>query len=95
MVTLLSKIKAEQPNWFSAKNKRFFGDARYYAYRSKLTNKPYLVRATYAWSDMFGTPKTLSYRINEVNPDDFEILPLIDKEFETLKDAKEWVFHAV
>jgi hypothetical protein len=94
MTTLLSKIKAQQPGWFGAETRRFFNDIKYYAYRSKITNKPYLVRSTYVFSDMFGNPRTISFRVNPINPDDFDIMPMTDDVFETLQEAKTWVFEA-
>lgn len=91
MPTLLAKIKSANKGWFSAGNKRFFGDVRYYAYRSK-TGKPYLVRATFAWSDMFGQEPKLTFRINNVDPNTLKIEHLIENVFETLEDAKHWVY---
>jgi hypothetical protein len=94
-MTLLQEIKAAQPDWFSAGNKRFFGDVKYYAYRSKKTHKPYLVRATYAWSDMFDQPRTLSFRVNPINPDTLKIEPTFDVIIDSLDKAKNWVFYEV
>ena len=95
MTTLLNKIEGVQPAWFSAENRRIFGDVRYYAYRSKKTNKPYLVRATYAWSDMFGEAKRLTFRVNCVNPDTLELESMTDDIFWSLTEAKNWVYEAV
>jgi hypothetical protein len=92
MTTLLSKIRAAQPTWFSPENKRFFNDVKYYAYKSKRTGKPFLVRSTYMWSDMLGQPKTLYFRVNQVDRETLIIESLIDNVFKTLEDAKNWVF---
>jgi uncharacterized protein YqgV (UPF0045/DUF77 family) len=92
MTTLLSKIRAAQPTWFSLENKRFFNDVKYYAYKGKITHKPYLVRSTFMWSDMLGEPKTLCFRVDTVNPDTLMIEGLTDDVFKTLQEAKEWVF---
>ena len=64
----LEDIRNKQPEWFSIKNKRFFGDINYWLKYSK-SNKPYLVRSTYAWSDVFGNKKEKNYTINEINED--------------------------
>jgi hypothetical protein len=92
MTTLLSKIKAAQPAWFSRENRRFFGDVGYYAYRGKTTKKPYLVRETSMWSDMLGQPRTFCFRVNQVNEESLMIESLTDDVFKTLEDAKAWVF---
>jgi hypothetical protein len=60
-MTTMSEVRAAQPNWFSRENRRFFNDVSYKLLHGKVSRKPYLVRATYQWSDMFGQPKTLRY----------------------------------
>ena len=85
----LREVKARQPGWFSLANKRFFNDREYFVYYS-FSGQPYLVRSTYAWSDMFGQPKTLKYKINEL-ADDWEIRPLVDEDFKDLEAVKFWL----
>lgn len=87
----LSDIKQANSGWFSRGNKRFFGDVSYMAYYGKKTGKLYLVRSTYAWTDMFGSPKTLHYRINNINQDTLDIENLIDDKFDCLADVKAWI----
>jgi len=94
MIVTLAMLKEAQPNWFSPENKRFFGDVSYKVLYSKIGKKPYLVRSTYAWSDMFGKPKQLTYRINPINTDNFKIEPLTDDVFKTLDDVKDWLGEA-
>ena len=88
---LLRQIRAANGQWFSRGNKRFFGDAEYRGYYSKKTGKAYLVRSTYAWSDMFDQPKRLHYRINNINQDTLEIEPLIDQSFSDIFAVKAWL----
>jgi len=88
---LLQGIKDAQPEWFSAGNKRFFVDVSYSAYYAKKTGKPFLVRSTYAWSDMLGQPRKLSYRINGINPDTLKIELLVEETFNNLCAARDWL----
>jgi hypothetical protein len=89
-MTTLTQIRGAQPEWFSRKNKRFFGDVGYKLLHGKQTHRPYLVRSTYEWSDMFGQSRTLRYRINTIK-DDLSIGPLIDKQFRDLDEVKDWL----
>ena len=92
---MLKKLIADNPTWFSKGNKKFFNDKKYFFMYSGAGNR-YMVRSTFAWSDMFGQPARLHYRINTVIEDknDQEILrigPLLDNEFKTLNDIKNWL----
>jgi hypothetical protein len=87
----LSQIKQAQPDWFSRDNKRFFGDISYKVLHGKQTKKPYLIRSTYMWSDMFGNAKQLRYRINNVNPKTGKIESLVDEIFTDMRWVKEWL----
>lgn len=88
---LLRVIREANPDWFSRGNKRFFGDVEYRGYYGKATGKAYLVRSTYAWSDMFGEPRRLHYKINNLNQDTLDIGPLIDEEFRDIFEVKAWL----
>lgn len=92
MSVTLTDIRAVQPEWFSRKNKRFFGDVGYKLLHGKSSKQPFLVRSTYAWSDMFGQPKRLTYRINAIEPD-LTIGSLVEngKEFRDMFQVKEWL----
>ncbi len=90
-IPLLRQIKEANGQWFSRGNKRFFGDVSYKAYYGKKSGNPYLVRATYAWSDMFGRPKILHYRVNKVNSDTKEIESLTDDTFNDIFAVKAWL----
>lgn len=90
MTTTLADVKAAQPEWFSRKNKRFFGDVGYKVLHGKVSGKPFLVRSTYAWSDMFGQPKRLTWRVNPLD-EKLDIRPLVDEQFRSLDDVKEWL----
>ena len=76
----LAEVKARQPEWFSRKNKKFFGDISYRILHGKVSKKPFLVRSTYGWSDMFGRPRTISWRVNKLEVD-LEIGDMVDQSF--------------
>lgn len=85
----LTKLKTTNKNWFTKDNRRFFHDLQYWVKRGA-SGKSYLVRSTYAWTDMFGSTKRLHYRINPVT-DEGSILPLIDDEFATMESVERWL----
>lgn len=87
----LKQVKAHNGEWFSRKNKRFFGDIRYWTKQGKISCHTYLIRSTFAWTDMFDHEKSLHYRINPINPDTFEIEPLIDGIFPSIHSINEWL----
>jgi len=93
MTVRLSDVRAANGRWFSPMNKRLFGDVSYRLLHGKRTHKPYLVRSTYQWSDMFGRTRTLSYRVNEINPD-LTIGKLLDDTFDNLDEVKDWMLSA-
>ena len=86
----LSDVKEAQPHWFTPENKRFFNDVSYKVLTGKTSHKPFLVRATYAWTDMFGSPKRLHYRVNPLD-DTLKIQALIDQTFSDLEEVKDWL----
>ena len=90
MVVTLQAMKSVQPTWFHPKTKRFFGDIRYLLLRGKKSNAYYLVRATYAWTDMFGKPRRLHWRVNFLDRE-LRIKELVESSFNTLNDVKEWL----
>lgn len=86
----LRTVKEAQPHWFSLKNKRFFGDVSYRVLRGKKSGEAFLVRSTYAWSNMFG-PKRLHYRINVINQETKKIGDLIDDTFTSIYAVKNYL----
>ena len=90
MSMIMAQVRAAQPEWFSRGNKRFFGDCGYKVLQGKVSSKPFLVRSTYAWTDMFGAPKTLHYRINPLN-DNLIIGNLVDETFRNINAVKDWL----
>ncbi len=92
---LLRKLVSDSPNWFSGGNKRFFGDRQYFGMYGGKTGNPYLVRSTYAWSDMFGQPKTLTYRVNKIRDENgtYTIGSLLDTVYATLSEVKQALQH--
>lgn len=85
----LAAVRNANPTWFAQGNKEFFGDIEYRILHSK-QHVPYLVRQTYAWSDMFGQNPVAHWRVNPIGPN-MKIENLIDTEFSTLCDVKEWL----
>lgn len=92
MLATMESVKRANMQWFDKGNKKFFGDRSYSVLYSK-TGKPYLLRSTYAWSDMFGKQKTLTYRINKIDPETLKIGSMVDVVFETRAEAKDYIKH--
>lgn len=90
-MTTLSEVRAAQPDWFSRSNKKLFGDKSYSVLHGKISGKPFLVRATEAWTHMFGCKPVLHYRVNPIDPETLKIQPLIVKEFKDRTDVKMWL----
>ena len=86
----LSELKQANVQWFARGNKKFFGDVSYKVLHSKKTGEPYLIRSTYAWSDMLGSKRTLHYRINSIK-EDRTIGHLIDNIFSDIYAVKAWL----
>jgi hypothetical protein len=84
-------LKEAHPKWFTPENKRFFNDVEYKLLHGITSHNPFLVRSTYAFTDMFGETPKLHWRINPIALDTLKIMPLIDDQFETLKEVKEWL----
>ena len=83
----LREVRDVQPGWFSRENKRFFNDVSYRVLHGKVSGKPFLVRSTYGWSDMFGQKPRLHWRINQLEID-LSIGDMFDEEFRTIEDVK-------
>lgn len=90
-MTTLAQVKSANANWFAPGQKKFFGDVSYRVLHGKTTKKPYLVRSTNAWTDMFGQQKKLHWRVNPIHPDSLKIECLTDDVFDTIDDVKEWL----
>ena len=86
----MNQVENANVQWFAPGNKQFFGD-RSYTVIVSASGKPYLLRSTYQWSDMFGHKKTLVYRVNPIDPDTLKVKSLLDKVFTIRKDAKDWI----
>lgn len=89
--TLMRDIREANPDWFTRGNKAFFNDVSYRAYYGKKSGKAYLIRSTYAWSDMFGQPRRLQWRINDIDQDTLKILPVTDDTFNDIYEVKAWL----
>ena len=88
MVTL-TQVKQAQPNWFSPRNKRFFGDIDYKILHGKKTHKAYFIQHSFKWSDMFGLPKRETYLVKEL--DQSLLIPMNALEFTSLDNIKAWL----
>ena len=84
----LAEIKRMNPMWFGRGNKAFFHDVSYKA--CNWHGKSYLMRLTYAWTDMFGQPKRLHCRVNKVDAQG-KIGNLYPDEFVDYDDARKWI----
>lgn len=92
---MLKHLKINNPQWFTRENKRFFNDKEYY-FMYSITGKPFLVRSTFAWSDMFGNEPKLHFRLNNLKDDqenngDYKIGNLIEDIFNSLGEVKAWL----
>lgn len=90
MTTTLAQVRAAQPEWFSRANKRIFNDCSYKVLHGKASKKPYLIRLTYMWSDMFGRAKTLCYRVNPLDAN-LLIRPMVPTEFRNIEEVRDWL----
>jgi len=91
VTTTIADVKSANPKWFTRDNKRFFNDVSYHVLHSQ-SKKAYLVRATYAWTDMFNPRnRRLHYRINEIDQTTLEVGSLIDDEFKNIDTVKDWL----
>lgn len=85
----LKQVEDCNCRWFAKGNKQFFGD-RSYSVRMSKNGKPYLIRSTYAWTDMFGGVKKLHYRINFIGAN-LKIGSLVDEIFDTRSEVNTWL----
>ena len=89
MVTI-QQVRQANRTWFGDGNQEFFGDESYQILHSELTGKPYLVRSTSGWSDMFGGKRTLCWRLNPLD-EILKIRPLVDIVFVSLQEVEMWL----
>lgn len=89
MITL-NQVKIAQPKWFSSENKHFFNDIKYQVVQT-VNGQVYLLRSTYAFTDMFGQPKKAHYRLNPINSETHKIELLIDTIFVNIFAVEEWL----
>ena len=86
----IQEVRQANRIWFGDGNEKFFGDESYQVLHSELTDKPYLVRSTYGWSDMFGRKRTLCWRLNPLD-ETLKIRPLVDIVFVDLQEVEMWL----
>lgn len=87
----LSDVREANDQWFSRSNKRLFGDLEYRLLTGGISKDKFLVRSTTGWTDMFGKPKRVFYKINPVNMETLKIEPMLDPEFDSLDEVKEFL----
>ena len=85
----LKELSCANPGWFNHGNKKFFHDVEYMVLHGT-NGHPYLVRSTYAWTDMFGGKKTLHYRVNELDAN-LKIGGLVETQFADMNEVKDWL----
>ena len=88
MVTM-QEVRQANRTWFGDGNQEFFGDVSYQVLHG-ISGKSYLVRSTYAWSDMFGRKRKLHWRLNPIN-DVLKIGSLTDNVFSDLSEVEDWL----
>ena len=89
-MTILQQVKEANGTWFSPQNKKFFNDRQYWVRYGKISGERFLVRSTYAWTDMFDQPRILHYIINPIK-DDLTIVNLIDDVFKSMDSVNLWL----
>ncbi len=91
----IQEVRQANQRWFDNGNKKFFQDRSYDVLHSQ-SGKPYLLRSTYGWSDMFGRPKVLRYKVNPIDPETliiktFESGAMGDDLFDDREEAKKFI----
>ncbi len=84
----MAELRAANEIWFGKGNRKFFGDRQY-----KVINyggTAYLAQETTRWSDMFDRKPRYRWLLHPIEAD-LKIGHLIDREFDTFEDAKDWV----
>ena len=89
MKTTLNDVRKANRMWFSDGAQRMSNDVEYRVDHDD-EGKPWLVRSTYAWTDMFGKKPRLHCRINPLS-DELQIQPLVENEFADFDEAHEWL----
>ena len=94
-IITLEDVRRANPNWFE--KPRFHGDLRYSLHPGG-SGMPYLVRSTYAWTDMLGAKKRLFYVANPIDHVTLKIQPILHdtdfrdfREWDTLRKAIAWL----
>ena len=86
MTLSIADVRQANPMYFSKENTKFSGDISCRVLHDK-QRQPYLVRLTYAWTDMFGGERIAHWVINPIGAN-LEILPHLLARFATLADVK-------
>jgi len=89
MTVTIADVRQANGMWFSSKNQSLFNDLEYRVLHTKNGN-PYLVRLTGMFSDMFDGQLKHVYKINHLEHD-LHVGLLVDRDFNTLDEVKEWL----
>jgi hypothetical protein len=89
MTFTISELKLAHPRYFAKGNAKFFGDVGYRILHSK-HGAPYMVRKTYAFTDMFDGVRKPHWRVNPIGAN-LAILPLVGESFDSLQAVKAWL----
>ena len=87
MTLTITALRQANARWFSPESIKFSGDLEYRVLHGK-SKTPYLVRRTYAWTNMFDGIRKSHWRINPIGVD-LAILGLNDEIFLSLDDVKQ------
>ena len=77
-------------DWFSEENMSFFNDYDYFVVKDEF-GWWYLLRYTSAWTDMFDGVRKYHFKLNDLDQQDLKIGRLIDNEFKTIEEVKEYL----
>ena len=87
----LTNVKEANPGWFSALNKRLFGDLSYTVLTGKMTGYIFLIRKTQRWSDMFNQEPRVFFKINPLDQVTLDIRLMLDDEFKNMDQVKNFL----
>jgi hypothetical protein len=90
MTVRIADVRRANGMWFSSKNQRLFNDVEYRVLHTKDGN-PYVVRLTGMFSDMFDGHLKYVYKINPILEPSLTVGIMVDRDFNTLDEVKEWL----
>jgi hypothetical protein len=88
-VVELNDVIRKNPRWFDGREMKIAGDVNYWLRRKR--DRLYLLRSTYAFTDMLGGRKRLHYRLNRIDPDTLKVGSLVGPEFANTQEVGAWL----